>query len=213
MTMFDHPLPETEADSGADGLAGIETEQVKGPRLPNSQKLLSVPLFGYRELLELRDPGNDLEHLSQAELVARADGLTAITPADVEELFEHYRYGRQLSFYLYLLPDNLTSPAMEEIQDALDGLAEPDHADLANEVSTGEDYETETSPFQITLLDYEKFDGICELRFRLLRRPPVPQRRRGAGPDFVRAAMDSCGLTWSWAISSFSRAMSASTAS
>jgi|GEM_PF-1595282 len=165
--MLDQPLPETEEDRGAGTPADAETARIaERPRLPNLERLQHIPAFALRELLESRQPELTLGHLSQAELVAEADRLPAITVADVETLYENHRYGRQFSFYLYLLPDGLASPAMEQIQGALDGLGTSNHPELAERAIAGEDYEAEAPPGQIVLLDEERFNGIREVRLR-----------------------------------------------
>jgi len=144
----------------------VSGKGVAGYRLPNLDKLYHVPVFALRELLERKVPDRKFGHLRQAELVVEADATPAITEADVEDLYENYRYGRRLSFYIYLLPDGLAELNTEEFQAALDELAALDHPDLADEVIAGEDYEAETSPNQVILLDEERLDGIREIRFR-----------------------------------------------
>lgn len=135
-------------------------------RLDNLEKLYHVPVFALRGLLESRIPGRNFGQLRRSELVAEADRLSAISPADVEALYENYRYGQRLSFYLYLLPDGLPTPAIEDIQDALDALGATEHPDLADEIIASEDYETEASPSQVILLDEDRFEDIREIRFR-----------------------------------------------
>ena len=89
-------------------------------RLPNLQKLYHVPVFALRDLLNRRDSERTFGELHQGELVAKADKLLDITEADVDKLYENYRYGRSLAFYVYLLPTGLAQPALEDLQAALD---------------------------------------------------------------------------------------------
>lgn len=136
-------------------------------RLSNLEKLYRVPVYALRELLESRSSDRKLVNLRQAELVVEADRSEIITEADVEDLYENYRYGRrQLSFYLYLLTEGLPGPELKDLQEALDLLIDQDHPDLSDEVLASEDYEAETSPNQIILLDGEQLNGIREIRFR-----------------------------------------------
>ena len=191
--MLDQPLPKIEEDRGAGTPADVETARLaERPRLPNLQKLYHIPIFALRELLESRQSEPTLGHVSQADLVAEADRLPAISVADVETLYENYRYGRQFSFYLYLLPDGLTSPAMEPVQDALDGLSTSNHLELAELSMAGEDYEAETAPGQIVLLDEERFDGIREVRFRYY----VAHRFLNADEESDQVLQSRYGFLW-----------------
>lgn len=143
-----------------------EVGEAPGHRLSNLARLYHLPVFALRDLLQSRDPGRKLGHLCQSELVGEADRMPAITEADVEELYENYRYGRRLSFYLYLLPNGLAEPDIEEFQGALDDLAELNHLNLADKIAVDIDYEADTSPNQVILLDEEDLDGVREIRFR-----------------------------------------------
>jgi hypothetical protein len=138
----------------------------EGFRLPNLLKLYHVPAFALRELLKERAPGRKFGAMRQAELIAEADKLTVISKEDVERLYENYRYGRSLSFQLYLLPSGLQEPSIAEFQAALDEWADSDDVDLEAEAIAGEDYEGESAPGQLVLLDEEQLDGIREIRFR-----------------------------------------------
>ncbi len=135
-------------------------------RLPNLVKLYHVPVFALRELIEDRSSGGKYGHLRQAELIRKVDEMPGITEADIQNLYENYRYGRRLSFYLYLLPDGLTQPALPELQAVLDELATLSLPDLLDQITAGKDYELETSPNQVILLDEEELDGYREIRFR-----------------------------------------------
>ena len=75
---------------------------IEGHRLHNLEKLYHVPVFALRKLLESRTLGQKLGYLRQDELVSEADRNPSITAADVEQVYESYRYGQKLSFYLYL---------------------------------------------------------------------------------------------------------------
>jgi len=135
-------------------------------RLSNLDKLYHVPVFALRELLERKIPERKFGQFHQTELVVEADHTPVITEADVEGLYENYRYGRRLSFYLYLLPEGLSELNTERFRAALDELAISSHPDLAEEIAASEDYETEISPGQVVVLDEEKLNGIHEIRFR-----------------------------------------------
>ena len=141
-------------------------QQPQGFRLPNLLKLYHVPVFALRELLKERAPAQKFGSMRQAELIAEADRLSAITKEDVERLYENYRYGRSLSFQLYLLPSGLDEPSMADFQKALDEWADAEEVDLETEALAGEDYEGESAPGQLVLLDEEQLDGIREIRFR-----------------------------------------------
>ena len=98
---------------------GPAVRGAEGHRLANLTKLYHVPVFALRELLDRRAPGHKYNQLGQDELVAKADSLPAITATDIEALYEDYRYGQRLSFYLYLLPSGLEIPTLEELQAAV----------------------------------------------------------------------------------------------
>ena len=141
-------------------------KSIENPGLSNLEKLYHVPVFALRELLESRVPGKKLGHLCQAELVAEADEMEVLTAAGVEDLYDSYRYGQRLTFYLYLLPEDLAEPDIKEFQSALDELCVPGRPELsAKEIANG-GYGTETSPDQIDLLDEERLNGIREIRYR-----------------------------------------------
>jgi hypothetical protein len=143
-----------------------EAQAILKNRLQNYDKLFYVPVFALRELLESRIPDRKFGNMRQAELVALADGTPAITEIDVDELYENYRYGHRLSFFLYLLPEGLPKLDINNLQTVLDELAVLSIPDLTDEIAAREDYEIETSPDQITVLDEEKLDGVQEIRFR-----------------------------------------------
>jgi hypothetical protein len=110
--------------------------------------------------------------LDQSDLVREVDRLPSITEEDVEHLYESYRYGQQLAFYLYLLPADLAQPDHVGLQDALDELSALDEIAPVIGAATVEDCEAETAPGQIVLLDQEELNGIREIRFRYF----VPRR-------------------------------------
>jgi hypothetical protein len=137
-----------------------------GHRLPNLQKLYHVPVFALRELLRSRVPGKKFANLRQAELVAEADRLPTVSAVDVDLLYENYRYGRSLAFYLYLLPSDLVQPDMETLQVVLDELAAPENNGPEDEDVSVDDYESEHYLNQVILLDEERLNSIREFRFR-----------------------------------------------
>jgi hypothetical protein len=127
-------------------------------RLFNLEKLYHVPVFALRELLESKADGRKFGHLHQAELVQKADEMESISEQDVEDLHENFRYGRRLSFYLYLLPGGLTKPDLGSLQHTLDELSSPD--------PTWPAIGLQQVPNKVTLLDEEELDGFGEVRFR-----------------------------------------------
>jgi hypothetical protein len=130
------------------------------------KKLRHVPVYALRNLIEDHAPGETNNQRGWAELLARAEEMPTLTAAEVERLYENYRYGANLSFYVYLLPEGLPALDRTQLQRALDELStqsEPPH--LRGQRVT-EDYELEEPTSQILLLDEEQFDGICEMRFR-----------------------------------------------
>jgi len=135
-------------------------------RLSNLAKLFHVPVFALRELLESRSPGQAFGHLRQAELVKSADEMPAIAETDVDELYENYRYGGRLTFYLYLLPSGLVDPEVGELQGDLGEVIARERPCRMEEACGGPDYECEACPRQIILLDEEDLDGFHEIRFR-----------------------------------------------
>ena len=180
-------LDECMLERANDSPIPLSAQQVEGThRLSNLKKLHYVPAFALRQLLESRVPGQALGHLQHAELVAEADRLSAITSADVVDLYENYRYGQRLSFYLYLLPGGLAAPTTKVIQAALDELAVPDPSDLASQVSAGHDFETETSPNRVVLLaGATVVVGVVSL---------LLLRRRGPTTDDTEQTTDKSGL-------------------
>ncbi len=156
-------------DIAATGFLSRETQGSKNStpsRLSNLTKLYSVPAFALRELLEKRGAGVKFNGLRQAELVKRAQEVPGITESDVELLCENYRYGQQLAFHLYLLPDSLVEPEIGEIQAALDDVRLQKKSETLTTVVGCGDYETETIPNHFTLLDDQKQGGVLEARFR-----------------------------------------------
>lgn len=154
------------ATPGSGPGAGPGSQSARAARLANLDRLYRVPVFALRELVDRHAPGYPVDGLSQEELVARAGRLPTVSEAEVEELYENYRYGRKLAFHLYLLPSGLDGPDREAFQHALDELAAQEPIDLEMEILPGEDYEAESSPGRVLLLDEEQLDGIREIRFR-----------------------------------------------
>jgi hypothetical protein len=134
----------------------------------NLQKLYHVPVFAVRNLLQTHLPGRKLGQLRQAELIAEVARLPNISEDEIELLYENYRYGARLSFFLYLLPSGLQQPAMEEYQAALDELVAEGEDSLGDEIIRSEDLESETLLDQINLLDEEWLGSVREIRFRYL---------------------------------------------
>ena len=143
-----------------------ERGAASGHRLTNLAKLYQVPVFALRALLERAAPGQDLGGLRQADLVQRADAMPEIHETDVDSLYESARYGQQLAFYLYLLPTGLEEPAMDELQSFLDAAVAQDQACRRGDGCSCHDYECESCPRQVRLLDDELWDSFRELRFR-----------------------------------------------
>ena len=141
-------------------------------RLKNLSKLYHVPVFAVQELLERHIPDRKFTHLRQVELIPEVDKTVTILESDVDDLYENYRYGRRLSFYLYLLPEGLSKPNLENLQAAMDAIAVfPEDEHLVVE-EADRDYEYDQNPDTVVLLDEEAIDGVSEIRFRyfVLRR-------------------------------------------
>jgi len=145
-----------------DGPAAAPGEGV-GRRLANLDKLYHVPVSALRGLLERRVPGRSFAALRRAELVAEAERQAAVTAADVEALYENYRYGRRLSLTLYLLPEGLEDPPLAELQAALEEQAQSAGGSAGGE---GEDEEAEVAANRITLIDEERLGDIREVHYR-----------------------------------------------
>ncbi|MFC2030328.1 CHAT domain-containing protein [Chloroflexota bacterium] len=92
--------------------------------------------------------------------------MESISEEDVDDLYENYRYGRRLSFYLYLLPSGLARPDMVALQETLDESMSSDHPDLMQEIIPGAAVAETAIPTKITLLDEEELDGFGEIRYR-----------------------------------------------
>jgi len=136
-------------------------------RLANLIKLYHVPVFALRELLERHADGASFGNLRQAKLVQKADEMESIGESEIDELHENYRYGRRLSFYLYLLPSGLKPPSLRQLQTVLDEQAVLERRDLLDEIEASEDLE-EALPRQVRLLDEEQLESFREIRFRYL---------------------------------------------
>lgn len=161
-------------------------------RLSNLDKLYHVPTFALRRLLESREEGRSFGSLGQAELVSKADELTKVTEADIEDLYENYRYGRRPSFYLYLLPSGLTRPDTRKLQAFLDQLAACDNFDLCPELDIGPTSGDGASPDQVSLLDEEDLDDFCEIRFRYY----VPHRFLNIDEQPDKVLQSRFGFLW-----------------
>jgi hypothetical protein len=166
--------------------------RVASPRLPNLDKLYHVPTFALRRLLESRGEGRAFGSLGQAELVSKADELTDVTEADIEELYENYRYGRRPSFYLYLLPNGLAIPDGKELQALLDRLAACDRFDVQPEMDACWALGDGTSPDQVSLLDEEDLDDFHEIRFRYY----VPHRFLNVDEQPDQVLQSRYGFLW-----------------
>jgi len=160
-------------------------------RLPNLGKLYHVPVFSLREMLSDRVPERKFGNLVQDDLVAEADKQLSVTEQDVDGLYENYRYGHSLAFYLFLLPIDLDQPSMESFQSLLDDLAVSDITAPQNN-DGADDYEGEMPPGQITLMDEERLNGIREIRFRYL----VPHRFLNADEQPDRIFQTRYGFLW-----------------
>ena len=167
-------------------------ERAASPRLPNLEKLYHVPVIALRKLLERHVPGRRLGHLRQDDLVAEADRLAAITVEDVDRVYESYRYGRRLSFYLYLLPAGLPELDFEAYQDALDGSAAPDEAGPGIRVADDGPGGTGASSDRILLVDEDRLGDVWEIRFRYYD----IHRFLNAGGEPDRVFQTYFGLLW-----------------
>lgn len=161
-------LPSSQSGTNSKRGLAARTDRgaATGHRLTNLAKLYQVPVFALRALVERAAPGQDLGGLRQAELVRRADTMPEIHETDVDGLYESARYGQQLAFYLYLLPTGMEEPGMEELQAFLDNAVARDRTCGRGKGCSCHDYECESCPRQVRLLDDERWDSFRELRFR-----------------------------------------------
>jgi hypothetical protein len=160
-------------------------------RLPNLDMLYHVPVYALREMLKHRVPGRRFSDLRHDELVAEVDKHPSVTEEDVSDLYENYRYGQSLAFYLFLLPTDLVQPSVESLQTVLDELAASELAELEGGRGSGE-FEGEMPPGQIRLMDEERLNGIREIRFRYL----VPYRFLNADEQPDRVLQTRYGFLW-----------------
>ncbi len=141
-------------------------------RLSNLGKLYLVPAFAVRELLlsKLRSDDKRMSKIAKMRhdlLVGEIDKNLAISEEDVERVHEKYRYGRRLSFQLYLLPSNLpaiTNP--EDIQASLTALLKEQTAVTEPEQVVAEEYESEEPLRNVVICDHERFDDTLEIRYK-----------------------------------------------
>lgn len=145
---------------------------MKDNRLSNLSKLYHVPVFAIQELLERHVPDRKFGHLSQSVLISEVDKVDSITEEFIDQLYENYRYGRRLSFYLYLLPEGLSKPDIDTLQTALNDVGMSSEVDISDLGEVDQDYEYDQSPDTVILLDEEVLNDITEFRFRyfVLRR-------------------------------------------
>jgi hypothetical protein len=183
-------VPETQGSGRAVG-PNAGTPEPAGQRLTNLAKLYHVPVFALRKLLEHRVPGARFGHLSQPELVSAADQAQQISEADVEALYDDYRYGQRLSSYLYLLPEGLTAPTIEEIQAALNELMSQEPGRPGpHPLAAGEG--DEALPDQVVLTGEERLEKVREIRFRYF----IPHRFVNADGQPDRILETRYGFLW-----------------
>jgi hypothetical protein len=145
---------------------GFSQRGAAGHRLANLVKLYYVPVAALRGLLESRAPGQEYGQMRQAELVRKVDEQPVISEGDVDALYESARYGQRLTFYLYLLPEDVDELDVEELQSVLDGILAQTRPCRLKDRCACHDYECETCPHQVRLLDEERWNGFREVRFR-----------------------------------------------
>lgn len=142
-------------------------------RLSNLGKLYLVPAFAVRELLVSKLKPDDKQvgailKMRHDLLVQEADKTQAISEGDVERIYEKYRYGRRLSFQLYLLSSNLpaiTNP--DRLQASLTDLLEEQRvAAEPEQMVAEEEYESEEPLRNVVICDYERFDDTLEIRYK-----------------------------------------------
>ncbi len=123
----------------------------------NIEKLRHVPVFAVRNLL-LSALGDDtaLGSMTGDELIELVGRTVEITEANIDELFEEYRYGGRASFYLYLLrahPSSVGIVSVDDWNNELAGLQEPT--------------DDEGQDLDVRVIDIEPLlEGISEIRFR-----------------------------------------------
>jgi hypothetical protein len=142
-------------------------------RLDSLGKLYLVPAFAVRELVLSKLKSDDerigaILKMRHDLLVQEADKTQAISESDVESVYEKYRYGRRLSFQLYLLPSNLPAIAdPERLQASLTSLLEEQGATAEpKRVRAEEEYESEEPLRNVVICDYERFDDTLEIRYK-----------------------------------------------
>lgn len=142
-------------------------------RLDNLGKLYLVPAFAVRALLVSKLEPDDkrigaFSKMRHDLLVQEADKIPVISEEDVERIYETYRYGRRLSFQLYLLPSNL--PAIthpDRLQASLAALLEEQKvAAELEQVIAEEEYESEEPLRNIVICDYERLNETLEIRYK-----------------------------------------------
>jgi len=125
----------------------------------NIDKLRLVPAFAVRQLLQQKDSdrGGRYENMSQDRMVKEAENVPSITASDIETLYENYRYGGKVSFFIYLIPENAEVVSADQIAERLDALD-------VNE----EDEEGQSTISQVKILDHPSFDELTEFRYTYL---------------------------------------------
>ncbi len=154
----------SESDAGAEsqGQLPLPNPNPAGYRLANLDKLRLVPAFAVKQLLEDRVEGRRFGHLRHSELVEEADRILTITEEDITSLYESFRYGQRVSFYLYLLPPDLMAIDIDRYQRIIDSLLPgPDSKSDDGDRGAGT-----LAPNQVTILDQEQLDAVQEIRFR-----------------------------------------------
>jgi len=141
-------------------------------RLGNLGKLYLIPVFAVRELLLSNLKPDDeqvtrIKRMRQELLIEEVDKNASVSEEDVEQVYENYRYGRRLSFQIYLLPSNLPALANpDEIQTSLTALLKEQRGTGAEQVSMQEGYESEEPLRNVIICDYERFDDTLEIRYK-----------------------------------------------
>ena len=95
----------------------VDLIMVSHSKPDNIDKLRLVPAFAVRQLLQQKDSdrGGRYENMSQDRMVKEAENVPSITASDIETLYENYRYGGKVSFFIYLIPENAEVVSADQI--------------------------------------------------------------------------------------------------
>lgn len=144
-------------------------------RLENLDKLRLIPAMGIRDLLLSKLDGKDgsrsrIGRLTREQLIEEVDQSPAVCESDIEKAFDEHRYGRRLSFQIYLLPKTVAaSDDLDAMKASLSDLLSKTTATESGEASTSSDeYESDEFIQEIEICDIVRFDDTLEIRYKYL---------------------------------------------